>query len=84
VSVALRRRLARLERAYGEPVFGDGDSEQLRELAGLVDVVAGSRLVGVPTAALPQALDRAIQSASDVELERLIAAVRETVELQQD
>ena len=83
MSLALRRRLARLERAYGEPVFGDGDPEQLRELAGLVGAVVGRDLAGVPAAALPRALDRAIKGSSDAELARLIAAVREAVELQQ-
>ena len=74
---------ARLERAYGEPSFGDGDPEQLRELAGLVGAVLGRDLAGLPAAALPRALDRAVKSSSDAELARLIAAVRETVELQQ-
>ena len=83
MSLALRRRLTRLERADGEPLFGDGDPEQLRELAGLVGAVLGRDLAGLPAAALPRALDRAIKGASDAELERLIEAVREAVELQQ-
>ena len=83
MSLALRRRLARLERAYGEPVFGDDDPEQLRELAGLVGAVVGRNLAGVPAAALPRALDRVVKHASDVELQRLIAALRTAVELPQ-
>ena len=77
VSLALRRRLARLERADGEPMFGDGDPEQLRELAGLVGAVVGRDLAGLPAAALPRALDRAIKRSSDAELAPMIEAVRE-------
>ena len=46
--------------------------------------MTGSSLVRrLPAAALPRALDRAISSASDAELERMIAALRHAVELPQ-
>jgi hypothetical protein len=79
VSLALRRRLARLEKVEGEPVFAGWQLEQLRELAGLVGAVVGRNLAGVPAAALPRALDRAIKDSSDAELDQLIALVREAV-----
>ena len=83
MSLSLRRRLTRLERAYGEPSFGDGDPEQLRELAGLVGAVLGRDLAGLPVTVLPRALDRAISGASDAELERMIEVVRAATELPQ-
>ena len=83
MSLVLRRRLARLERLEGAPVFGDGDPEQLRGLAALVGAVVGRDLAGVPAAALPRALDRVISGASDAELERIIEVVRAATELQQ-
>jgi hypothetical protein len=61
VRYVLRRRLKRLERAYGEPSFGDGDPEQLRGLAGLVGAAVASDVVGLPAAAPPRALNRAIK-----------------------
>lgn len=83
MSLALRRRLARLEKDAGEPVFGDGDPEQLCELAGLVGAVLGRDLVGLPAVVLPRALDRMIKDASDAELERLIERLRDAAEVQQ-
>ena len=83
MSLALRRRLARLERVEGEPVFGGGNPGQLRELAGLIGEVVGSDHVGLPAVALTRALDRMIKDASNAELERLIESLRDAAEVQQ-
>jgi len=52
-------------------------------LAALVGAVLGRDLAGVPAAALVRALDRAIKGSLDVELARMIEAVRAAIELQQ-
>ena len=76
MSPALRRRPTRLEKVDGEPMFGDQEPEQLRQLAGLLaGAVVGRDLAAVPAAALPRAPDRAIEGSSDVDLARMIELV---------
>ena len=83
MSPALRRRPARLEKIEGEPLFADGDPEQLRKLAAVVGAVLGRDLAGLPPAALPRVLDRAIKGSSDAEPARITELVREAIELRQ-